>query len=141
MAGKKRLSGDPALFFRSGNDRWNLPYYFYYNLILKFVNYYWCFCFKGMKRIFEVFLPVNLAEEIFSGIFDSYVYHRVDKEKGGGLTDEKDFIERLKQGNSAGAEILMQQYKPLLTYLISPILSVERDREEIGRAHVRTPVT
>ena len=50
--------------------------------------------------------------------------------KGGGLTGEKDFIERLKQGDPAWAEILMQQYKPLLTYLISPILSDERDRED-----------
>ena len=68
--------------------------------------------------------------KIFRGIFDACVYNRVDKEKGGGLTDEKDFIERLKQGDPAGAEILMQQYKPLLTYLISPILSDERDRED-----------
>ena len=60
----------------------------------------------------------------------SRVYNRVDVEEGGGFTDEKDFIEQLKQGNPAGAEILIQQYKPLLSYLIAPILSDERDRED-----------
>ena len=58
------------------------------------------------------------------------MYNRVNKEKGGGLTDEKDFIERLKRGDPAGAEMLMQQYKLLLIYLISPILSDVQDRED-----------
>ena len=58
------------------------------------------------------------------------MYNKADKVKGGGLTGEKDFIERLKQGDPTWAEILMQQYKPLLIYLISPILSDERDRED-----------
>ena len=73
---------------------------------------------------------IEINSEIFRGIFGACVYHRVDKEKGGGLTDGKDFIERLKQGDPEGADRLMQQYKPLIVYLISPILSNERDRED-----------
>ena len=73
---------------------------------------------------------IEINSEIFRGIFGACVYHRVDREKGGGLTDGKDFIERLKQGDPEGAEGLMQQYKPLIVYLISPILSNERDRED-----------
>ena len=44
--------------------------------------------------------------------------------------DGKNFIEQLKRGDPAGAEILMQQCKPLHTYLILPILSDECDRED-----------
>ena len=82
------------------------------------------------KQALFYILMDSKSTENFRGILDSRVYNRVDKVKGGGLTGEKDFIERLKQGDPAWAEILMQQYKPLLTYLISPILSDERDRED-----------
>ena len=44
--------------------------------------------------------------------------------------DEKGFVEQLKQGDPAGAEILIHQYKPLIAYLISPILPSEQDRDD-----------
>lgn len=44
--------------------------------------------------------------------------------------DEKAFIERLKQGDPTAVVLLLQQYQPLLGYLIFPILSDERDRED-----------
>ncbi len=43
--------------------------------------------------------------------------------------DEENFIEALKQGDPMGAEFLMQ-YKPLLGYLIAPIVSEQQDRED-----------
>ncbi len=71
-----------------------------------------------------------MIPNFFRGFFGFSVYHRVDKEEGGGLTDERAFIEQLRQGDAAGTEILLQQYRPLLCYLIAPVLHDERDRED-----------
>ncbi len=44
--------------------------------------------------------------------------------------DEEKLVELLKQKDPLGAEILIRQYRVLLLYLISPILSDAQDRED-----------
>ena len=58
------------------------------------------------------------------------VYDRVDQRKGGGLTDEEKVIALLKAGDPNGAEQFLQQYRPLLCYLIAPILQDRQDQED-----------
>lgn len=44
--------------------------------------------------------------------------------------DEREIIALLRAHDEAGAEALARRYGPLMRYLIAPILSDERDREE-----------
>ena len=44
--------------------------------------------------------------------------------------DEREIIALLRAHDEAGTEALARRYGPLMRYLIAPILSDERDREE-----------
>ena len=44
--------------------------------------------------------------------------------------DEKDLIDRLRQGDEEALRALLRRHTPLLRYVLKPLLPDERDREE-----------
>ena len=44
--------------------------------------------------------------------------------------DEKDLIDRLRQGDEDALRALLRRHTPLLRYVLKPLLPDERDREE-----------
>ena len=44
--------------------------------------------------------------------------------------DEKDLIDRLRQGDEEALRALLRRHMPLLRYVLKPLLPDERDREE-----------